>query len=292
MIFQHTDKEQIIIGVFLGGKTLMAGKVKNGIIEKNIDKIINNLASEEDILMEVIGAIQEVFDEEVEGIGVGVPGLVNVQKGIVYNVLNIPSWKEVHLKQILEDRFKVNVFLNNDANCFAAGEKHYGSAQNYSHIAGLIIGVGFGCGIIANNQLYSGQNCGAGEFGSIPYREHDYEYYCSEGYFKEKYGEPFNDFFNRAEKKDKIALALFEQYGYDLGNAIKTILFAVDPEIIIIGGRLAKAFPYFNKTMWEKVKTFPYKQTIKNLKIEVSTQEHIAILGATALYFDAQKQTL
>lgn len=291
MIFQQNDIAQNVIGVFLAGKTLMAGKIKDGKIEKKIEKTINNLAQEEEILLEVINAIQEVFDDEIEGIGVGVPSLVNIQRGIVYNAINIPSWKEVHLKQILEDRFRVNVFLNNDANCFAAGEKYFGCAQNYSHIIGLIIGVGFGCGIIANNQLYSGHNCGAGEFGSIPYREHDYEYYCSEGYFKEKYGENFIDFLSRAEKKDKIALALFEQYGYDLGNAIKTILFAADPEIIVIGGRLAQAFPYFNKTMWEKVKTFPYKNSVKNLKIEVSTHENIAILGAAALYFDAQKRT-
>ncbi len=288
MIFQNTDIGQSVIGVFLGGKSLMAGKVKDGKIEKKIDRTINNLAPEEDIIKDVISAIQEVIDDDVVGIGVGVPSLVNISKGIVYKTPNIPSWKEVHLKAILEDRFKINVFLNNDAFCFAAGEKYFGKAINYSNIVGIIIGVGFGCGIVTNNQLYSGHNCGAGEFGSIPYREHDYEYYCSEEYFNEKYGDDFTYFLKRAQKKDKIALAIFEQYGLDLGNAIKTILFAIDPEIIVIGGRLSKAFKYFNKTMWSKVKTFPYKQTTKNLKIEVSTHADISILGAAALYFNAQ----
>lgn len=287
MIFQNNDIEQTVIGVFLGGKSLMAGKVKDGKLEKKVNKTINNLGSQEEIIMEVIGAIQEVFDEEVVGIGVGVPSLVNIHKGIVYNTPNIPSWQEVHLKEILEDRFKVNVLLNNDANSFAVGEKYFGSAKNYANIVGLIIGVGFGCGIITNNKLYSGNNCGAGEFGSIPYRDRDYEYYCSEGYFTDKYGDDFSDFLARAQIKDKIAMAIFEQYGNDLGNAIKTILFAIDPEIIIIGGRLAEAFPFFNKTMWNVVRTFPYKDSIKNLKIEVSSQGEIAILGAAALYFDA-----
>lgn len=290
MIFQNTDMGQTVIGVFLGGKTLIAGKVKDNKIEKKVEKTIDNLAPEEDILKEVIAAIHKVFDDEVEGIGVGVPSLVNITRGIVYQSPNIPSWKEVHLKEILEDRFKVNIFLNNDANCFVAGEKYFGKALNYSNIVGMILGVGFGSGIITNNQLYSGNNCGAGEFGSIPYRDHDYEYYCSEGYFNEKYGESFIDFLNRAKKKDKIALAIFEQYGNDIGNAIKTILFAIDPEIIVIGGRLAQAFPFFSKSMWSKVKTFPYKQTIKDLKIEVSTNTNIAILGAAALYYDAQER--
>lgn len=287
MIFQNTDIGRTVIGVYLGGKTLMAGKVKDGIIEKKVHKTINNLGAEEEIIMEVIGAIQEVFDEEIDGIGVGVPSLVNIHKGIVYKTPNIPSWQEVHLKEILEDRFRVNVLLNNDANCFAAGEKYFGNAKNYENIVGLILGVGFGCGIITNQKLYSGNNCGAGEFGSIPYRDYDYEYYCSEGYFNEKYGENFADFLSRAQKKDKIALAIFEQYGNDLGNAIKTILFAIDPEIIIIGGRLAEAFTFFSKSMWNVINTFPYKDSIRNLKIEVSSQAEIAILGAAALYFDA-----
>jgi glucokinase len=289
MIFQNTNTEQTLIGVFLGGKSLMAGKVKNGKLETKVDKIINNLASEEEILKEVIDAIQQVFDEEVEGIGVGVPSLVNVSKGIVYNVSNIPSWQEVHLKAILEDRFKVNVLLNNDANCFVVGEKYFGEAKNYSDIVGLILGVGFGTGIITNNQLYSGHNCGAGEFGSIPYMEYDYEYYCSERYFVNKYGETFTEFYQRAEKGDKISLAIFEQYGINLGNAIKTILYAIDPEVIVIGGRLAKAYKYFEKDMWRVVKTFHYKQSVSRLQIKVSNQADIAILGAAALYLDAYK---
>ncbi|RLD77887.1 MAG: hypothetical protein DRJ07_14045 [Bacteroidetes bacterium] len=49
--------------------------------------------------------------------------------------------------------------------------------------------------------------------------------------------------------KDKIALAIFEQYGHDLGNLIKTVLYITDPEIIILGGIISKAFPFFEKTM-------------------------------------------
>lgn len=289
MIYQENNIEQAVVGVFLGGKTLMAGKIKNRKVERKIVRTINNLASEEEILMELISAVQEVFDDDVIGIGVGVPSLVDVNRGVVYQVLNIPSWQEVNLKEILEDRFKVKVYLDNDANCFAVGQKYFGKALNYENIVGLIIGVGFGCGIITNNQLYSGHNCGAGEFGSIPYREHDYEYYCSENYFQTKYGEKYTDFLQRAKSKDKIALALFEHYGYDIGNAIKAILFAVDPEIIVIGGRMAEAYPFFKKSMMERVKTFPYKHTVKKLKIKVSEEPDIAILGAAALYFDALK---
>lgn len=289
MIYQEYNAEQAVVGVFLGGKSLIAGKIKNGIVERKEVKVVDNLGAEEEILMEIISVIEQVIDEEVEGIGVGVPSLVDVKKGIVYQTANIPSWKEVHLKEILEDRFKLNVFVNNDANCFAVGQKYFGKGKHFSNVVGLMIGVGLGCGIIANNQLYSGNNCGAGEFGTIPYKDKDFEYYCSLEFFQKQYNENYNDFLQRANANDEIALALLDQYGSSIGDVIKTILFAIDPEIIIIGGKLSKAFPFFEKSMRERLATFPYEKSIKNLKIEVSEEPDILVLGAAALYFDELK---
>jgi glucokinase len=281
-----------VIGVSLGGKTLMAGKVKDGKIEKSIIRIINNKGSEEDILSDVIGAIDEVRDDEAAGIGFGVPSLVDVEKGIVYKTAQIPSWREVHLKEILEDYFNLEVYVNNDANCFAIGETYFGSAKEYANSLGVILGAGVGAGIIFKGHLYSGTNCGAGEFGEIPYRDNNYEYYLNDSYFDYKYGVTANTFLKRAARKEKIALAIFEQYGKDLGNLIKSMLFALDPEIIVLGGPLAKAFPYFEKSIWEELKTFPYKHSAQKLKIVASQQEDIAVLGAAALYFDAKNQRL
>jgi len=291
MILNQFTNNTAIIGVFLTGKSLDAALVINSKIEKRFSKKIDTTASEESVLHEVISAIENVMVKDIMGIGIGVPSLVDVKNGVVYKVRSIPSWREVHLKDILEDRFGVQVFVNNDANCFAIGEKYFGKAQKYNDLVGLIIDEGLGAGIIFNGFLYSGANCGAGEFGSIPYREHDYEYYCSEGYFDEKYGVKANILLNRAKEGDKIALAIFEQFGYDLGNVIKTIMFAVDPEFLILGGSLSEAFPYFEKAMYEKVKTFTYKHALTNFKIAISEHENIGLLGAAALYFDANNKS-
>lgn len=285
-----TDKT--IVGVFLDGKTLVAGKVKKGKIESSLTKQINNNDSEEKILSEVIKSIAEVIDESVEGIGIGVPSLVDVKKGIAYRVQKIPSWREVHIKDILESKFNVKVYVNNDANCFAAGEKYFGVAKSYENIIGLILGAGVGAGIIFNNHLYSGTNCGAGEFGSLPYKNHDFEFYCGEGYFDEKYGLSFELVYKRALQKDKIALTILELYGQDLGNLIKAIMFTTDPEIIVIGGNTSKAFPFFKKAMQKAISTFTYPHILEKLKIMQSEDENIAILGAVALFYDAQNMTM
>ncbi len=284
--------DSTIVGVFLDGKNLIAGTVKNNRLTNTISKRINNYGTEEEILTELITTISEVFNDEVVGIGVGVPSLVDTSRGIVYKVQNIPSWREVYLKDLLESHFRVEVYINNDANSFAIGEKYFGKAKAYENVAGLLLSHGVGAGIIFKGHLYSGTNCGAGEIGSLPYKDYDYEYYCSLGFFDEKYGMKFELVLRRALKKDKVALAIFEQYGEHLGNLVKTLLFTVDPEIIVLGGIISKAFPFFEKSMNEIIRTFPYKQSLKKLLVTPTEQSEISVLGAAALYYDARNLTL
>ncbi|WP_430815065.1 ROK family protein [Carboxylicivirga sp. RSCT41] len=287
MLQDMTVQNQCAVGVYLGGKNLRVGRVRNNIVEASLALEIDNHNSEEVILKEIMEAIDQVFNEDVGGIGIGVPSLVDVSKGIVYNVEHMPSWREVHLGDLLSDRYKVGVYVNNDANCFAIGEKYFGKAKKFANVVGVVAGIGLGCGVITNNHLYSGTNCGAGEFGCIPYRDHNYEHYCTTQYFETKYGLKPDVLFRRAKKDDKIALAILEQFGFDFGQAIKTILYAYDPECIVIGGSISRFFPYFEEFMWKVVRKFQYEKTVEKLKIEVSEQPDIAVLGAAALYYDA-----
>lgn len=286
MIFNQEKLFKNVVGVIFGGKHLHVGRLENGVICDIIHKEINNRESEEVILAEIMATIKKVYNDSVVGIGVGMPSLVDVRKGIVIKPTNVPSWNKVYLKDILEERFKIPVFVNNDANCFALGEKYFGVAKDYDNIAGITIGTGMGVGIIIHGKLYSGRNAGAGEFCSIPYKEYDYEYYCSSKYFEEKYGIRNDVLFSRAQKKDKIALAIYEMFGIDLGNAVKTIMYALDPDAIVIGGRLAEAYDYFKDSMHKTIKTFIYKSSLKQLQILVSTEPNISIYGAAALCFE------
>ncbi len=281
-------QNQPVIGVFFSGRYIKCGKVVNGKIEKTVTQKINNRATEEEVVAQVIEIIDSVFDDEVTGIGIGVPSVVDVERGIVYEVKNIPSWIEVHIKDILENHFGVKVYVNNDANCFTVGEKYFGVAKDYENIVGLILSTGVGAGIIFKGHLYWGTNCGAGEFGYLPYKDFDFEYYCSEKFFEKKFGLNAELVYQRAMQNDKIALAIYEQYGENIGHLIKAILYTVDPEIIVIGGSSAKGFPFFKKEMLRVIKTFQFHNAVKNLKIVPSKHPDIAVLGAAALFYDAQ----
>ncbi len=281
-----SDKK--IIGVDLGGTKVLAARVSNDRIEQTEKTLITSKGPAEQVIEEIISTITRIMDFKVAGIGIGVPSVVDVQSGIVYDVQNIPSWQEVHLKSILEDRLQLPVFINNDANCFALGEKHFGKGKAYANMLGLIVGTGMAGGIIINHKLYNGRNCGAGEFGMLPYLEHNIEYYASGQFFENVYDISGITAAQKAKKGDPDALAMFEEFGRHLGNGIINILYALDPEIIVLGGSVSQSYPLFQKTLWQELQKFAYRPVLSNLKIEVSDQPDIAVLGAAALVYDAK----
>jgi glucokinase len=279
-----------ILGIDLGGTNVRAGRVKNESIEKITTSKITSDGAEELVLKEICQTIDNVIQTDVKGIGVGVPSIVDTEEGIVYDVQNIPSWKEVHLKDYLEKKYNLPVYINNDANCFVAGEKYFGNAKDFENVVGLIIGTGLGAGLILNNKLYSGKNCGAGEFGMISFKEHNYEYYCSGQFFSQCYSIEGSLLYEMAKRGEPKALQIFSEFGSNLGEAIKLILYSIDPQMIILGGSLSKSFEYFKESMWKSVNKFEYRRSLENLKIGCTEIKDIAVLGAAALYLDAQQK--
>lgn len=277
-----------ILGIDLGGTNLRGALVKNGSIAEIITQRINPSGSVENVLEDIFKLTDQVFDKPVKAIGIGVPGLVDTENGIIFDVLNIPSWKEVPLQRILQDKYNVPVMINNDANCFALGELHFGKGKGHDSLIGLTIGTGLGTGIIINKKLYAGATGGAGEFGMIDYLDKFYEYYASGQFFQNVYGVDGELVFKKAAAGDGEAIRMYEEMGMHLGNAIKTILYSIDINYIILGGSVRKAYPHFSKTMWERIKTFAYRRAAEGLKIEISELENSGILGAAALYYDRQ----
>jgi glucokinase len=275
------------IGIDLGGTNIRGGLVNGGQIVKTASERVGPNAPIENIIAQIFDLTEKLLDRSVTAIGIGVPGLVNEETGIVFDVLNIPSWTEVPLKQIMEERFSIPVLINNDANCFAVGEYYFGKGVEGDSMVGLTIGTGLGAGIILKGKLYSGKNCGAGEFGMIDYLDHYIEYYASGQFFKNVYDVDGEEIFLKAKAGDTTALKMYEELGAHLGNAIKTILYALEVDKIIFGGSVRHALLFFEKCMWERLRTFAYKRTIDNLKIEISELQNSGILGAAALHYDS-----
>lgn len=276
----------LVVGVDLGGSNVRAAAVRDGEPIRHYARPISPKQAEDVVLEEVLDAIDRVHSREVRGIGCGVPSVVDVERGIVYKVENIPSWEEVPLKQVLERRYGVPAFVNNDANCFALGELRFGKGMKCRNLVGLTIGTGLGAGLALDGRLYSGTNCGAGEVGSIPFRDRTLEYYCSGQRLVREHGVPGDVLCARAEQGDREALQAFEELGRDLGAAVMILLYAYDPEVIVFGGSVSSAFPFFEGALRRELARFPQPHVVERLRVERSELPDSPLLGAAALCFE------
>ena len=275
-----------VIGIDIGGTNIRAGVVKDLAVTKSASKKINSKGTKEQVFEELFEVIDEVMNKSIAAIGIGVPSVVDLDSGVVYEVQNIPSWDIVPLKERVEEKYKIPVLINNDANCFALGEYHFGKGKGYKNMIGLNIGTGLGAGIILNGKLYCGTNCGAGEFGMVPYLDQYTEYYASGQFFRNVYQADGAEVFEKAKAGDKRALEMFDELGFHLGNAFKTILYTYDPDVIIIGGSLKNAWEFYSAALKKQLNTFVFSRSVLKLHISISELENCGVLGAAALHFD------
>jgi len=273
----------MIIGVDLGGTNIRAGVQSGGNLVSPKRDRFNTLQTKQETLSQLIEFVRPLIRSEVNGIGIGVPSVVDVEKGIVFNVANIPSWDRVPLKDILEDEFRIRVVVNNDVNCFALGEHRFGLVKGMSNVVGITSGTGLGSGIIINNQLFNGSNCGAGEIGLLPYLAHNIEYYASGNFFRAFHNISAEEAHKQALAGDAAAIGYWNEFGVHMAQAVKCAVLAYDPQAIVLGGSLSNAFTLFASAMHEALKDFPYPQSIQKLKIFQSQNPNITMLGAAAL---------
>lgn len=277
----------MIAALDLGGSNIRAACVEDGVCHGLLKVKCLADADSLTVLRQIASLIESMtadYAGEIAGIGIAVPSVVDTTKGIVYNAANIPSWTEVHLKEYIEDRFGVETRVNNDCNCFALGESRYGAARGSVNAVGITLGTGIGCGLILNGKLYEGSLCGAGEMGSLPFRDSDYEHYCSSLWFRDYHHTTGAEQAVLATRGDSHALELWTQFGRNLGEFTKAILFAYAPDTIVIGGGIAASMPLFRRGLEESLATFPYPLISGRLRITEAECPDANLIGASLLF--------
>jgi len=276
------------IGIDVGGTKIKAGLVSKGKVEKVLTVKTKSRGTKQQVINQLVDLIDQLLinnKSKVKSIGIGVPSIVDVKKGIAYEFTNIKSWKKVNLKTILEKKYKIPVHINNDANCFALGEKYFGVGKKHKNIVGIIIGTGMGAGIVINGKVYCGNTCNAGEFGRNIFKNGEVEDYCSGKFFKKKYKISGKDLSEKAKQGNKKALKVFNEYGTNLGQSLAMVVNAVDPELIVLGGSVSKSYKFFEKAMKKSLQKYVFKHTYAKLKIKVSRTKNVAVLGASKLNY-------
>jgi glucokinase len=258
----------LTIGIDFGGTTIKTGVVfQSHIIDHAPPIATQDFSSREELIDAMVRTIEDlrVRHSGVAAVGVGMPGFVNFEKGLVYQLTNVVDWIAVPLKKILEDRVGLPVVVENDANCMAVAEWKCGSGRGFQHVIFISLGTGVGGAIIANGQLIRGACHGAGEIGqtSIDYKGRPGHYrnlgaledYIGNGeiavrahdaYAAAGIQKPIADccpaaLATAAHQGDAIALAEWEETGRMLATAVMNCCWLLNPEAIVVGGGVARA---------------------------------------------------
>jgi glucokinase len=173
---QNEHRPRYIVGVDLGGTKIMAGALsEDGTRHLAMRSVATSAEQGSDAVVErIIGAIEGVILDTIAeteasrrdfiGIGVGAPGPLDREKGIVVVAPNL-GWSNLPLRDLVSSRLKLPVTLDNDANCATVGEWWQGAAKGGRTVIGMTIGTGIGGGIITEGQLFHGASDVAGEIG-------------------------------------------------------------------------------------------------------------------------------
>jgi len=286
------------LGIDIGGTNIEAGQVddKGRILKKIIVKT-ESKKGKKAVVENIIKAIEKVITDDIVGIGIGAPGPLDIKKGVLGKIVNIPL-DNIHIKSIIKNRFKKAVFLNNDANCFVLGEAFFGAGKSMTNIIGLTLGTGVGGGIVISKKLYIGRNNG-GELGHTTINFNGLDCKCGNNgcieshigkkaiirYAKGMANSPL-ELYELACKGDEKAKNVWEQVGKYLGIGIANFIDIFDPDVIVIGGNISRAWKFFNKTMKKEAKKRSLFKPCSIVKSKLGSRA--SILGAASLVFSAK----
>ncbi len=271
------------IGVDIGGTKITAINMKNHETQKHAKNDTGAERPLQEIMESLFATIKEVWTDNVKAIGIGVPGILDVDQGIIISINNIKSFTGLELKSEVEKKFGVPVYVNNDANCFALSEAFFGAGVGYKNIVGITLGTGLGGGVVINSKVYSGNLGAAGEFGCIPYLDSTFEEYCGSRFFVNNYQKTGEELYDLAESGDTDALKAFDTFGHHLGKLITHVMFFIAPQAVIIGGSISSAFKYFKPALDKMLDEFSIPVIAEHVKIYPAELKDSGVLGAAAL---------
>lgn len=256
------------LGIDFGGTSIKSGLVRGGQIVQHGEPIDTQKCGGPAAIIEALAELIKKFANEHEGVvgaGLGLPGLVDSVNGVIHELTNVPGWDTVPLRDILREKTGLPITVENDAKAMAYGEWKHGAARNGTHVLCITLGTGVGGALILDGKLYRGAQLGAGEVGhmSIDYQGKPGPYgnfgcleeYVGNGQIAERAAERYRaagmdvpvekctplDLAIAATAGDAIAVKLWEDVGMELGSALASVVWLVNPDTIVIGGGVAKA---------------------------------------------------
>ncbi len=321
-----TAKKTYAVGVDLG-----ATSIKTGVVDRKgavLDQVVVDAQASKGpraVIRQITFSLQEIFTrnkiEGCFGVGIGSPGVVSIEEGAVLYPPNFADWKEVALAKAIRGVVPLPVFLENDANCAAIAEAHFGAGADYPNFLFVIWGTGVGGGVILGKKIYRGPHGGAGEIGHITI---DYNgprcncggRGCIESYIGQRYLSARTKSIletaakhgavslidrlvagdlqkiepavisRAAEEGDRMATEILTEAGELLGVALASAANILDLRVAVIGGGISAApafvFQAIERSMKERVLQ-PHRAGVRVKRAALGN--NAGMVGAASLVF-------
>ena len=304
------------IGVDVGGTNIKLGLVdRSGVIVARAFLDTKSFYKRKTKLIDaIVGAIRDLIDEkklvskDILGIGLGLPGLIDSKRGIVNFLPNVPGWKNVPLKSIIQKKLHIPTFIDNDVNVITLGEWKFGAGKGYKNLMCMTLGTGVGGGLILNGMLYRGEGFVAGELGHMPLNEKGpdcncggsacFEYYVGSGCLLKKAAKIFKrkdiqlpEVFRLAKHGNVRAIRFWEETAVHIGNGLVGVVNLLNLRLIVIGGGVSNNFQFLGKTINAVIRRRAMRVQSKMVKIvRAKLGDDAGIIGAQVLVKDAIRE--
>ena len=311
-----------LAGVDLGGTKIYAGIAEaDGRLlatlkipteaEKGPQVVVNRMVESLRLAAEKAG----VKMSEIAGLGVGTPGPLDSRAGIVYTTPNLPGWVQVPLADWLSAATGLPVFVENDANVAALGEKYFGAGVGVDNFVYITVSTGIGGGIILNGQIWRGVTDMAGEIGHMVIDVHGPRCNCgrqgclealasgpaivrralaglkkhpASAILRLAGGEPqgvtTHHVFQAAREGDQLAQEVVQETAFYLGTGITNIIHILNPELVIVGGGVGKVGEQLLAPVRKVVQEQAFARSQERLEIrQARLGDDAGVLGAILL---------
>ncbi len=286
---QPNPPGEFTIGIDLGGTNLRVAAVDaEGRILERIALDTEVKEGRERVVADMCAAVAEIESRlprsNMLGIGIGVPGIINLANGRVRQSPNLPGWSEFPVRDDIERRLRTHVILENDANAAALGEKWVGAGRNVNGLCMITVGTGIGGGLILNGRIWHGMDGMAGELGHMTIDPNGalcgcgnlgcIEAYASAGAIThmamaairvgrspelaraaEELGELTAEIvYIKAKQGDIVAREIFEMVGRSLGVGLANMINVFNLPLYVVGGGVARGWDAFAPSLMAEVR--------------------------------------
>jgi len=315
------NRDTLILGIDLGGtKILTAVTNTQGEMLSRDHSITPAKEGQEAVIKSILESLGRALAQahistpDLTAVGIGAPGLSNPETGVLFTSPNLPGWKDVPLRDIIEKELGRKSFLINDANAAAVGELYFGAGKGSRNFIYITVSTGIGGGIIIDGKIYTGSMGMAGELGHMVIDDEGPQCNCgnkgcwetlasgtalarearhrikegaatsilnyADGNIEKINAEAIHE---AAQAGDKLANELIAQTAYYLGVGLANLINIFNPEVIVIGGGLSNIGDTLLKPAFEEAGRRAFTQAYQAVRFaRAELGRNSGVLGAAA----------